>query len=397
MAWTLLVLLQVVKTIIFCESWCFMRIRDLLVITLVFTLSTGNLLAETFAMSVSEREEAYRWLLRLRKDVGLVMFAAQRGMNSEGPHLENELLYHDKWMANEWCLKPAMQDLFEGDKEALEPLLERLDETTDGFTCKGKKLRFVDILSYLDKLRKAQKTDFGKPDQSGLKKAYKQLFEKEAGSLVDVLGSAFSALNDFVENPREIEQEEGGLTGKVAKTKNAKFTVTFTALYRLHLDLERIKSNVAKDGMGKGISLGSAVLEHRHFGRNSWYLQKQHIAGFKGLRLVLKKRLGELDSQSTGVSIDGKTQRYSDLLKKIDKLDDLLEIDMGKPDRSEMKKAAVELTERIDDTLKLTKALIDGLAPLTDDSEQIQRAEGGNDETAGLDEGFGGLNVVGND
>ena len=374
-----------------------MRIRDLLIVTFVLTLASANLFADTFAMSVSEREEAYRWLLRLRKDVGLVMFAAQRGMNSEGPHLDNELLYHDKWMANEWCLKPPLQDLFEGDKEALKPLLERLDETTDGFTYKGKKLRFSDILPFVDKLRKAQKTDFGKPDQSGLKKAYKQLFDKQAGNLVDVLGCAFGALNDFVENPREIEKEEGGLTGKIAQTKSAKYTVTYTALYRLQLDLERIKSSVAKDGTGTGISLGSTVLEHRHFGRNSWYLQKQHIAGLKGLRFLLKKRLGELDSQSTGVVIEGKTLRYSDLLKKIDKLDDLLEVDFGNPDRSEMKKAATELTERIDSTLTLTRALIAGLKPLTEDSEHIQRAEGGNDETEGLDEGFGGLNVVGND
>ena len=374
-----------------------MKIRDLLVITLLLGLTGSCILADTFTMTASEREEAYRWLLRLRKDVGLVMFAAQRGMNSEGPQLDNELLYHDKWMANEWCLKPALQDLFAGDKEALEPLLEKLDETTDGFTHKGKKLRFADILSYVDKLKSASKTDFGDPDQSGLKSAYKQLFEKQGGNLVDVLGSAFGALNAFVPNPRELEKEEGGLTGKTSETKSAKYTVTYTALFRLKLDLERLKAGVAKDGTGTGISLGSSILEHRQFGRNSWYLQTQHIAGLRGLRLVLKKRLGELDSQSTGVVVEGKTQRYSDLLKKMDQLDDLLEVDLGNPDRSEMKKAATELTERMDDTLKLTTALLSGLEPLTSDSGTIQRAEGENDETESLDDGFGGLNVVGND
>ena len=350
---------------------------------------------ETHILSSSERTETYRWLLRLRKDVGLVMFAAQRGMNDQGPSLDNELLYHDKWMANEWCLKKPLQDLFEGDQKALEPMLARLDQTTSGFTHKGKVIRFSDILSYVDKLQNAQKTDFGNPDQSALKKAYKQLFEKQAGELVDILGAAFSALNGFVDNPREIEQEEGGLIGKTAETKTAKFTVVYTSLFRLKKDLARLKSDLGKES--KGISLASPVIEHRTFGRNSWYLRQQHVDGLKGLRHTLGKRLGELDSQSTGVVIDGKTQRYSDLLKKIDKLDNLLEIDMGNPDRSEMKKAVTELTERLDETLTLTDKLIAGLAPLTDDSDQIQRAEGGAEETEDLTSAFGDLMMTEND
>ena len=352
-------------------------------------------------MTTSERSEAYRWLVRLKKDLDVVNEAAKRGMQEEGPSLENELLHHRKyfWLFNEWHLKRAVIELFEGDKRALAPILRRVDRTTDGFTHENKKLRFSEILDFIEDIQVTHKWDPNNPNQSALRKAYRNLLEDHTKNLTGVLASAFTALSDFVPNSEEIEEEEGGLRRQIGESESAEYSVTYLSLVRLEKDLARMKAEVSKDGDSSGISLESDVIEFRTrtILPSSWYVQEHHIDGLRGLRYVLKKRLKAMDSQSTGVFIQGEAHRYSDLLKLMDKLDNGLRIDYRNPDRSVMKKAIEKLVERIDTTVALSAALRENLRPLTNNHRQIERAESPVSDGEELDNAFGGLEFTGND
>ena len=362
--------------------------RVLLVLAvLVALLGKGQIaLSQVFTMNVSERSEAYRWLVRLSVDVDMVRTVAAAGMAEEGEALQPDMLYHDKWLVNEWFLEPSIDELFAGDKVALKKILHRLDQCTDGFDYKGKKVRFVKLLDFVDRLQSISQVDFGKPSQTAKQKAYKQLFERGSKEFAEIIKSALAALDKFVADKQNIVSEEKGFI-EATKSHSAKHFVTYVTLLRLESDLKRMRKHVVAEKQSQSISLGSNVLEYRTAGTNSWYVQQHHLDGLSGLRHTLDKRLNDMDSQSTGVFINGKAHRYSDLVKLIDRLSKRLERDYGNPDRSEMQKAIDELVARMDVTTSLAKSLREKLPAL-----ESAKGEEGNPEL-----GFDGLNMMEND
>ena len=345
--------------------------KVLLSLVLAFSavVNSHQAMAQVFTMNASAREEAYRWLVRLSVDVEMVRTVAKDGMAEKAEKLQPDLLYHDKWMVNEWFLKPAVDELFAGEKRALKKILHRLDQCTDGFEHQGKRIRFSRLLDFIDRLQSISQVDFGKPSQSAKQKAYQQLFERESKELAQIIENALHALDGFVdETDQIISEEKGYLTD--TKSHNANHCVTLITLLRLEGDLQRMRKQVVAEKQSQSLALGSSVLEYRTRGTNSWYVQQHYLEGLSGLRYTLRKRLNDMDSQSTGVFIDGKAHRYSDLINHIDSLGKRLERDFDNPDRSEMQKAIDELVKRMDLTAALAKSLREKL-PTVDKVESV--------------------------